>query len=422
MAETNRPEVRTLECGLPLITQRIAGVRSAGLAWLLPAGTATEPERLQGLGAMWADLLLRGAGGLDSRGHADAMDRVGVNRSTSPRTQSFCIGASLVGSRLGEALPLIVDMVRKPRMEEEAVEPVRDLCIQSLEGLKDDPQDRVMVNLKRRHHPAPVNRSSLGTEEGLKAIGREDLVGMWGERARPKGGVMAIAGDVDGDEMESRLNGLLSGWSGAGPEISWSGGGERGYEHEEEKTNQVHIAVAHDAPAEGHVDVWLERVVVSALSGGMSSRLFTEVREKRGLCYSVSASHRSDKRMGTVQAYSGTTPERAQETLDVLMGELLRINGPKGKGGGISESEFQRAVTGMKSRLVMSGESTSARSAALADDWLKIGRPRSLEDLTREVDAVTLERVNAYLERRRPGRMTIVTIGPAALRAPALEG
>jgi predicted Zn-dependent peptidase len=149
----------------------------------------------------------------------------------------------------------------------------------------------------------------------------------------------------------------------------------------------------------------------------MSGRLFTEVREKRGLCYSVSAGYSSGREFGSVTGYVGTTPERAQESLSVLLAEMDRINR-----SGIEESELRRAVIGMKSRLVFSGESTGARAAALASDQHRLGRPRSLAELADEIDRVTLEQVNNYLRSRTMGRVTIQTLGPVALVDPLPPG
>jgi predicted Zn-dependent peptidase len=139
------------------------------------------------------------------------------------------------------------------------------------------------------------------------------------------------------------------------------------------------------------------------------------VREKRGLCYSVSASYAPGKELGSVLAYVGTTPERAQTSLDVLIAELERI---MTAAGAVTEEEFGRAMIGMKSRLVFAGESTSARAASLAHDMHRLGRPRSLDDIARELDGLTLGRVNEYLSRRKLGRLTIQTLGPAALTPP----
>lgn len=407
---------RTLACGMPLLVEQNPGVRSAGITWLLPAGSAAEPVDRQGLAALWAELLFRGAGERTSRQHADEMDRLGVNRSSEVMTYHLRLGATMVGDRLLDALPLIVDMVRRPRFDADAIEPARDLALQAIESLQDDPQERAVLGARLRHFPAPLNRSSLGTVAGLRAATRDDIVGRWHALARPGRSIFAAAGAVDPDALAKRLDELLAGWEGTTDEPAVTGEPERGYAHDAEETNQVQIVVMHDAPPEPHPASMNEKMVLSVLSGGMAGRLFTEVREKRGLCYSVSASYSAGRDRGSVLGYVGTTPERAQQSLDVLMEELRRVNTPD---GAIDAEELERAKVGMKSRLVFSGESTSARAAALALDQHRLGRPRSLEELAARVDAVTLEDVNAHLRTRVLGPLTIQTVGPAALTPPA---
>ena len=406
---------RTLDCGLTLIVETIPGVRSAGLTWLVPAGTATEPDDRLGLTAMWSELLLRGAGDLNSREQADAFDKLGVSRGAGASTFTMDIFATMLGSRISDALPLIVNMVRDPRMHPDAVEPTRDLCLQAIDSLEDDPQERVMLELRHRHAPNPINRSTYGTREGLAAITAEELRPEWDKRALPGGSILALAGHVDADAVAKQLDGLLKGWTGEAKEIQWSNATSTGYEHITDQTNQVHIGIAYDAPPENDMECWMERVVTGVLSGGMSGRLFTEVREKRSLCYSVYASYGADKQYVRGVAYAGTTPERAQETIEVLSAELHRIMTPEGK---VTRDEFDRAVIGLKSKLVMSGESTGARAGAIARDQRKIGRPRSLDELAARIDQVTLEQVNVYLAKRSLGNVMVATIGPEKLRLP----
>lgn len=404
-----------LDCGLPLIVETMSGVKSAGLTWLLPAGSARDPADKVGLSALLSEMVLRGAGGLDSRGHADACDKLGMSRSASNETQFVSVSAVALGSRLIEALPLITSIVRTPHLSASDLDASRDLCIQAIESLKDDPQERVMHTLRAKHNPEPINRSSLGTVDGLEKISADELAAAWHARAVPRGSILAVAGDVQPGPLAKALDGLLKGWSGAADPVAFTGSPARGYHHEHDATNQVQIAVCHDAPPETDESCWLERVATAVLSGGMSGRLFTEVREKRALCYSVYASYAADAKFGRTVAYSGTTPERAQETLRVLVGELRRILTP---GGRIEAGEFQRAIVGLKSRLVMSGESSGARAGALARDYHKLGRPRSLEELAGKYDGVTLGQVNEHLSKRTLGTMTIATIGPQPLEAP----
>lgn len=418
---------RILSCGMPLVMEQMSGVRSIGLTWLLPAGSATDPADRLGISTLWSELLLRGAGDLDSRAQADAFDALGVGRSADAATLHMRLSFTLLGDRLLGALPLIVDMVRRPRAEDDAIDASRDLALQSLDGLKDDPQERAVLTLRERHNPSPLNRSGMGTVEGLEAITRDDLLRAWEAHARPRGhgaslgSILGIAGDLDAaggpDAIASRVDALLAGWTGNAPALAPTPSATRGtYHHLPDKSSQVQIVLMHDAPAEANADSKPERIVASVLSGGMAARLFTEVREKRALCYSVSESYSADRDYGRCLAYVGTTPERAQESLDVLMAELRRVNTPAGR---ITPEEFQRAMVGIRSGLIFSGESTGGRAASLVGDMHRLGRPRTLEEIAAQYAALTIDQANAYLARRDLGAVTIVTLGPGELKTPA---
>ncbi len=161
----------------------------------------------------------------------------------------------------------------------------------------------------------------------------------------------------------------------------------------------------------------LERLAIAVLSGSSSGRLFTEVRQKRSLSYSVGAAYRPGRDDGLVSLYAGTTPDRAQETLDVCAAEIERLYG--GDGGSVSREEFDRAVVGLKSHLIMQGESTPARAGGLGRDHFALGRARTLDELARAIDAITVDDLNEYTANRRLGPLTLVTVGPSALAPPS---
>ena len=405
----------TLACGAVLVVEKIFGVRSAGVKILVPAGDAHDPGALQGRAAMFSELLQRGAGELDSRAQADAFDLLGASRSTGNGRLYVRVGSTMLAERFTRVAPLLVDMVRRPRFDADAVEPARELCLQSLESLRDDPQHRCMLAARHRHYPSPLNRSGFGDEAGLKALDRDSIAEGWAGCALPRGTIIAVAGAVEPTEVVETFASLLEDWRGEAPGVEIGPDAPRGYAHEPDDSAQEQIVVVHDAPREPSDDVILEKLLISVLSGGMSSRLFTEVREKRGLCYSVNASYSASKETGTVTAYVGTTPERAQESLDVLCEEIERINGH----APVSEEEFARAVIGMKSRIVFSGESTAARAAALASDMHNLGRARGLDEILALVDSITLDRLNDYAARRTLGTITIQTLGPVELTPPS---
>lgn len=400
----------TLPGGLTLLAEPIEGVQSLGMTLLLPAGTIHEPADRQGAAGVLAELICRGAGGRSAREHSDALDRLGVHRSANAGGRHIQLSATMIGDKLDAALPLLLDMVTRPNLEDKAFAPSRELALQSLAALEDEPQQRAMVNLTRRHFPTPFDRVPTGVREHLEALTADDIRGMWKRCFVPGGAVLAFAGQLDPDELHQRVEQHLADWSGEVDEPVPSGDAERGYQHETSDTAQTHLALAYETVPESDPRSTLQRAATAVLSGGMSGRLFTEVREKRGLCYAVFSRYAGRRDSGTVMTYAGTTPARAQETLDVVTHELRRL------GDGIDKDEFQRARVGMKSRLVMQGESTSARAASLASDSYNLGRARSLQEMADEVDAVTLDDLIAFAREHRPEEMTVCSIGPDALQ------
>ncbi len=401
-----RIQQRRLANGLWLITEQIPHVRSLALTWLLPAGVVHEPAEQQGVASVLSDMICRGAGDLDARAHSDALEMLGIQRDTQVMTRHLRISAALIGEKINEALPLLVDMVLRPRLEKSALAPSVDLALQTLDALNDEPQDRVFVELRKRHYAPPLDRSILGVREHLQALTLKQVRDFWKRTFVPGGSILALAGDLQHEPMGEWVEQLLAGWQGACAEPSVKGKALRGRHHETVDSAQWHLGLAYDTVSETDAQNTAARLAVNVLSGGASSRLFTEVREKRGLCYSVGARYGGDRDSGGVFCYVGTTPSKAQETLDVLVRELHRLS------EGIEADEFRRALVGMKSSLVMQGESTSARALALASDQYIHGRPRSLEEVAALVDAVTLEKLNAFVKANPPGKLTVVSIGP----------
>jgi predicted Zn-dependent peptidase len=404
-----------LSNGLHVVGEPVAGAQSLAMTWLLPAGTAHEPAGQQGIANLLSEMICRGAGGKDARQHAEALDRLGVQKSSSAQTRHLRLSATLTHDKLEPALPLLADMVRAPRLEASALEPSRMLCLQELASLDDEPQQRVMLELKRQHYPDPLGRSPYGRAEDLQSISLEQVHQAWRDGFVPGGSILAFAGRFDWDALVKQVEAQLGDWQGWRDDPAPAEQPARGYTHVEAETSQMHIGVGYDAPAEPDAQSIYQKAATAVLSGGMSGRLFTEIREKRGLCYAVFATYAGQKDRGAVLGYAGTTTPRAQETLDVLTDQLNQLS------EGATENEFHRAIVGMKSRVVMQGESTAARAAAIADDLYNRGSPRTLEQIAAQIDALTLEDLNAYLASHRPGDLTIVTIGPNALELKQTE-
>ncbi len=409
-------KVESLDCGATLIVEPIESVRSAAIVWKNLVGAAHDPSEALGTGAMLEELLLRGAGELDSRAQADAFDLLGVSRGCSVGTLSTVVSASMVADRLADVLPLLADVVLRPRFDASSIEPTRALAKADLDSLADEPADRASLGARALHWSGALARSGYGTHKGLDAVTQSSVREHWHTHAVPDGAIISVAGHVDPDAIASQLNELLKNWSGSRRAIDASGAPTRGYGHITDDSEQVQVVVVHDAPLETDADAWAYRMATQVLAGGMASRLFTEVREKRGLCYSVSSGYKTDAIRGWRTSYVGTTPARAQESLDVLADELQRLTTAA---GAVTQVEFDRARAGLRSRVVFSGESTAARASALASDMNKLGRPRSLAELTAQIDSLTLDQVNATMARLDPGRATVQTLGPQPLEVPA---
>ncbi|MCJ7728703.1 MAG: insulinase family protein, partial [Sedimentisphaerales bacterium] len=139
---------------------------------------------------------------------------------------------------------------------------------------------------------------------------------------------------------------------------------------------------------------------------GMSARLFTEVREKRALCYAIGANYHAMKEAAGIMCYAGTTPEKAQQTLDVIIEEFSRL------GEGISEDEIHKAKVGLKSALILQSESSSSRAGGIGGDYYMLGRVRSLDEIKDKIEQTTVESVLTYLRKNKFKDFTVVTIGP----------
>ena len=182
------------------------------------------------------------------------------------------------------------------------------------------------------------------------------------------------------------------------------------YTHIPNDGAQVHIGMMTGTAKFPDEDYYNVRVATSVLSGGMSARLFTEVREKRGLCYAIGARYHSLKEAAGIMCYAGTTPDKAQETVEVIVAEFKRL------AEGISEEELDRAKVGLKSSLIMQSESSGSRAGAIGSDYYMLGRVRSLDEIKERIEATSVRSILEFLNRNPFEDFTVVTIGPREVR------
>jgi len=402
----------TFTNGLTLLGEKMPGMQSAAMTLLIPAGAAVDPRDGSGTATVLSDLVLRGAGTRDSRQLTDYLDSLGLQRSSSVGVHHTRFSCAALADKVIESLATYADIVRRPLMPEAGFQAARDLAIQALEGIEDEPRQKVLLKLREYHFPWPYGRSTMGEIQDLEKLNLDLCCVHQARQYKPTGSILAIAGNIDFDCVREEVERHFGDWSGQGEQPGQVVAPPGRVHHEAHESEQTHIGLAWPSIEETHADYYAMRLAIEVLSGGMSGRLFTEVREKRGLVYNVWAGYTSLKGYGSILGYAGTSNERAQATLDTFIAEVHRLC------EGITAEELARAKVGLKAATIMQGESTGARSGSIAHDWFIRGRIRTLEEVKREIDQVTLDQVNAYLKASNPGPFTIVTVGPKQLQTP----
>lgn len=399
----------TLANGLTLLVERMEHVRSAAFNFLVPAGCVFDPPGQSGIGSVLSEMITRGAGERNSMELSLALDNLGLDRSESVGQLTASLWGATVARNVVPALKIYSDILRRPHLPKEDLDPVKALALQDLQSLEDDPPQKALSELRRRFWPVPLGRDRRGTAEGIGAITAKSLRAHFERYFTPQGAILAIAGNVEWQPIRDEVERCFGDWKGQPEPAVALEPPIGGVAHMEKDTTQTQIAIAYRSVPYTHDDYYAARGAVQVLSGGMGARLFTEVREKHGLCYSIWARHAAFRGPAGILVYAGTTNQRAQETLDKTLFELRRLL------EGVTDEEVQRAKAGLKSAVIMQEESTSARAGALTSDWYYFGRVRPLEEVQAGIDSLNAARIQEHLARFPPGDFTLVTLGPKAL-------
>ncbi|HEY3788203.1 MAG TPA: pitrilysin family protein, partial [Urbifossiella sp.] len=348
-AEPNFPEANVgqqvfqhaLANGMILLAERMEHVRSAAINILVPAGAAFDPPGKFGVATVLADLITRGAGNRDSRELSLALDNLGVDRDESVGAINMRFWGSTLSRNAPAALELFADIVRRPHLPEDELEAAQALALQDILSLEDSPQQKVMVELRRRYYPSPINKDRRGRTEDIEALTIDDVKKQHRRHFRPNGAILSVAGNIDWEPLKEQAERLFGDWH-KGEEIdAVPEKNSPRSQHLQKDTQQTQIAFAWPSAPIGDAEYYAARAAEGVLSGGMSARLFTEVREKRGLCYSVGVRHETFRDRGTMVGYAGTGSDRAQQTLDVTLSELRRLK------DGVTDDEIDRVKAGL---------------------------------------------------------------------------
>jgi len=401
-----------LKNGMVILGEPMEAVGSVAFGFMLPAGAALLPEGCCGASNVIADWIFRGAGDKNNREIGDALDALGLQRASSVGSSHIAIGAALEAGNLLKALELYADIILAPGLREDQFEPARQLTVDGVRSLDDEPRQKVMLKLREQFYPHPLGRSTAGDIDELKALTAEKTKQIIKDKFNLSQTIFAVAGKYDFDSICRQMKDLFA-KSIEHRKTKDEGRGTRNegrtrnkYLPIENEGAQVHIGLMTETLKPADENYYDARVAVSVLSGGMSARLFTEVREKRGLCYAIGARYHGLKEAAGIMCYAGTTPEKAQETLDVVIGEFNRL------GEGITEEEIDRAKVGLKSALILQSESSSSRAGAIGSDYYMFGRVRSLDEIKSKIEQTTVDSVLDFLRNNKFEEFTVVTIGP----------
>jgi len=381
------------------------------------AGASSEPAERLGLARLVEETLDKGTQQRSGQQLSDAFDAIGASRNSGTGRETMTFTSTVLAEHFERAVELHAEMLRTPTFPEDAVRVNVDLARQELSALEDDPQalcDKLVGPLA---YGPVLGRHPLGERETLERIARADLDAFWRTHFHCGRMVVSVAGPVEEKRAVDVLARHFQGFGGA------AGNGRETHSvrfspsrtHHHKDLEQEQISICWPGVDATHKDFPVQQATLGILSGGMSGRLFTEVREKRGLVYWVSAWQETPRGAGMMFLGASTTPERCDQTYTALLREMDRLSQD------LIQDELDRAVTGIVASHETRGDATRSRCAELAADLFFFGRPVPPEEKIAKLQAVTIDDIRRYLAEHRRDRLCVLTLGPRALADPGMK-
>jgi len=409
-------EHRFLDCGIELAILPMASRPVVAMEIRFFAGYAFEHLSYLGLAHVVEEVISKGTDKRDGQALNDAFDEIGATHSVCTGRETFGFSSLFLPEYIEPAIALHAEMIRTPSFPDEACKVAVDLSQQALAALKDDPNELAKKLLHKQSYGDPLGRHALGEMETLSLIGREQVVNHWKQHFSNSRMQVSIAGAVESDRVADLLEEKFEGFHSAEEEGNIAT--ERPSFHLDFSPARLHyskdleqeqIAICFPGAAVDDDDFAVQRVIVGVLSGGMSGRLFTEVREKQGLVYWVGAWRDQPRRAGMIHLGASTTPQNVDKTYTTLLREIDRL------AEDVTKEEIDRAVAGIVTRVQTRGDVTRAKAAELVNDLFYHGRPVSSEEKIAKVKAVGVEDIRRFLELHPRDKLGVVTLGPKEL-------
>ena len=408
--------------GLRIVTERMPSVRSVSLGFWVLAGSRDERPRISGSSHFLEHLLFKGTGRRSASDIAENFDAVGGDVNAFTAREYTCYYARVLDRDLEMAVDHLADMVQHSVIRADDLDAERQVILEEINMHEDSPEDVVHDLYTQTLWPEhPLGRPILGTVETIEAASRTSVRRFYGRHYLPGNLVVAAAGNLRHDDLVRLLRQRMetgrklgardtSVWNLRAPGRAPKPSGEHLVKRR--KTEQAHICLGTNGLARNDPDRFAFLVANTALGGGMSSRLFQEVREKRGLAYTVYSYHAQYTETGLFSAYAGTTPSRAKEVVSLLCRELELL-----RDGDLTEEEFERAKGHVKGSMVLSLEDPGGRMSRLGKSEIAHGEILSVDQALRRIDQVTLDDTHRVAERVLSQPMTLTVLGPFAASA-----
>jgi predicted Zn-dependent peptidase len=385
-----------LPSGIRVLTESMPELRSVAVGFWVGTGAVDEADDLLGASHFLEHLLFKGTDDRSAAQIAHAIESVGgdMNAFTTQEFTAFYV--RVPDEQLEIATDILSDVVWDPAFRVDEVDSERRVILEEI-GMRDDTPDDIVHELfaAALYPKHPLGRSVLGTRETIEAAKRDAIAEYHRDHYHPSNVVVAAAGNLTHDQMVELVGSRLGNFNGKRPDrIEPSFAPVDPVITEFRSTEQAHLVVGGRALARDDEDRYALSVVNQALGGGMSSRLFQEVREKRGLAYSVYSYRVAFDGTGALGVYAGTSPERAHETLAVIRGELDRL-----VADGLPEGELVAAKGHLRGSTALSLETSSSRMHRLGRSELTTDEVPSVDELVAAIDAVTVEDANRVIQR-----------------------
>jgi predicted Zn-dependent peptidase len=403
--------------GLRVVTERMPSIRSVSIGVWVLAGSRDEAPAVSGSSHFLEHLLFKGTELRSARDIAEAFDAVGGDINAFTAKEYTCYYARVLDRDLELAVDHLADMLQHSVIRATDLDAERQVILEEIHMHEDSPEDVVHDVFTQTLWPEhPLGRPILGTTETIGSATRASVRGFYRKHYVPGNFVVAAAGSIDHDELVRMLRRRMETGRvvrhGQPPVWNLRAGGEPPTASgrrlvRRRKTEQAHICFGTNGLARNDPDRFPFLVVNTALGGGMSSRLFQEIREKRGLAYSVYSYHSQYTETGIFTCYAGTTPARAEEVIGLLRRELEDV-----AGGGLGADEFERAKGHVKGSLVLSLEDPGGRMSRLGKSEIAHGEILSVNQTLKRIEQVTLDDARTVAERVLSEPMTLSVLGP----------